>query len=100
MNPTEWNILDGDTAEQIMCAKDAILAAADHAIQLLGDPAADPYADQESPLLIHRNAVGMGEELMCVHESDHPADELLHLYSEQLTLWHLRELATLTGTLL
>ena len=98
MQPTEYTIFDADTAEAVMAARNEILEVTDSMIGQLPEPmpADDDFAMMRNPLLRHRAAVAMAEELMIVHEGENPADELLYLYAEQLMMMHLQELANLT----
>jgi len=87
----EYELIDGDTAEAVMRAKEEILILTDG---ILGQSGGDLL----SLMREHRAAVGMAEELMLAHEGENPADELLYGYAEGLMLWHLLELAWLTET--
>ena len=98
MQPNEYTLFDADTAEAVMAAKDEILSITESFIGQLPEPLSENevICAMKIPLLRHRSAVAMAEELMVVHEGANPADELLYLYAEQLMLLHLQELANLT----
>ena len=76
-----------------------ILIESERAEQLIGDELilldmADALIDQgDTRLVVHLDAVRLAEELQFVHESDSPADEVLHLAAEQLKLYHLDAIA-------
>ena len=92
---TEHELLSADTAEAVMRAKDEILSMADSLIEQTAVLPADEDNLGVVALREHRAAISMAEELMMVHESESPSDELLYIYAESLMLWHLRETATL-----
>lgn len=102
MDPHEYQLIDGDTAEAVMRAKEEILTVTDGILTQAGDKTSWSGIPGVIAVLTfmrdHRAAVGMAEEIMLAHEGENPADELLYVYAEGLMLWHLQELARLTET--
>ena len=78
---TDLILIYGDRAETLLAARESVTEVAE-SLASQGETTVRPHLD----------AIRAADELMWAHESDNPADELLHYFAEQLMLWHLEQL--------